>query len=295
LNYQASLKNLKPSHEFFIGIDSDGCVFDSMEVKQKEFFIPNALKIFDLLEISKILQETWEFVNLYSIYRGGNRFTSIIKVFELLKERKEIRDKDYNLPDMSSLKEWVKSETKLSNSNLRKFFESNYDPDLERVVTWSEAVNRDISKLLRNIPPFPHAKQAIGNMSAFSDLIIVSQTPLEALEREWKENDMNKYVKLIAGQEHGTKTEHISLAAKGKYSDNNILMIGDARGDLDAAYNNGILFYPIIPGKEDESWERYLNEGLEKFRKGRFAGKYEKSLLREFRKSLPDTPPWETE
>jgi len=74
VDYQSSLENMKPSHEFFIGIDSDGCVFDSMEVKQKKFFIPNALKYFDLFEISKILQETWEFVNLYSIYRGGNRF-----------------------------------------------------------------------------------------------------------------------------------------------------------------------------------------------------------------------------
>ena len=294
MDYQSSLENMKPSHEFFIGIDSDGCVFDSMEVKQKEFFIPNALKYFDLFEISKILQETWEFVNLYSIYRGGNRFTSIIKVFELLYERKEIRDKGFKLADLSSLKKWVKIETKLGNANLRKYFESNYDPDLERVVSWTEAVNKDISEMLRNIPPFPHAIQAIKKMSAFADLIIVSQTPLEALEREWEEHDMKKYVKVIAGQEHGTKREHLALAGKGKYTENNILMIGDAIGDMDAAKNNGILFNPIIPGKEDESWERYLTEGLEKFRKGRFAGAYEKSLLREFRKSLPDTPPWET-
>ena len=80
MDYQTILRNIKPSHEFFIGIDSDGCVFDSMEVKQKEFFIPNALKYFDLYPISKVLRETWEFVNLYSIYRGGNRFSSIIKV-----------------------------------------------------------------------------------------------------------------------------------------------------------------------------------------------------------------------
>ena len=82
MDYQAILDKLKPDHDFFIGIDSDGCVFDSMEVKQKEFFIPNALKYFDLFAISKILRETWEFVNLYSIYRGGNRFTSLIKVNE---------------------------------------------------------------------------------------------------------------------------------------------------------------------------------------------------------------------
>ena len=292
MDYQANLKNLKPGHEFFIGIDSDGCVFDSMEVKQKDFFIPNALKYFDLYPISKILRETWEFVNLYSIHRGGNRFTSIIQVFELLNERKEIRDKNIKLPDLSSLKEWVKIETKLSNSNLHKYFESHYNPDLEKVVRWTEAINKDISGLLRNIPPFPHAKSAIIEMSSLADLIIVSQTPLEALEREWEVHDLKKYVNAIAGQEHGTKTEHISLAAKGKYPDNRILMIGDAKGDLDAAKNNGILFYPVVPGKEDYSWERFINEGLKKFLNGEFEGTYQESLLREFRKSLPDTPLW---
>jgi hypothetical protein len=32
------LQQFVPQHPFFIGIDSDGCVFDSMELKQKECF-----------------------------------------------------------------------------------------------------------------------------------------------------------------------------------------------------------------------------------------------------------------
>jgi phosphoglycolate phosphatase-like HAD superfamily hydrolase len=292
MDYQENLRNLRPKKEFFIGIDSDGCIFDSMEVKQKEFFIPNALKYFDLYAVSKVLRETWEFVNLYSIYRGGNRFTSIIKVFELLSERKEIREYGYRLPDLSSLKRWVKIETKLGNENLRKYFESNYNPDLEKVIRWTEAVNKDITDWLRNIPPFSYARASLEKISSIADVVIVSQTPLEALDREWIEHDLKKYVRAIAGQEHGTKTEHISLAAKGKYPDNKILMIGDAKGDLDAAKNNGILFYPIIPGKEDVSWEHFLYEGLGNFTRGVFAGSYENTLLSEFGKSLPEKPPW---
>lgn len=293
MDYQTNLRNLKPVREFFIGIDSDGCVFDSMEVKQKEFFIPTALKYFDLYGISKLLRETWEFVNLYSIYRGGNRFTSIIKVFELLSERKEIKDTGYKLPDLTSLKEWVNTETKLGNANLRIYFESNYNQDLEKVIRWTEAVNEDITHWLRNIPPFINAKQSINKISTFADVVVVSQTPLEALYREWTEHDLMRFVSAIAGQEHGTKSDHIALAAKNKYPDNKILMIGDAKGDLDAARNNGILFYPIIPGNENDSWERFLNEGLEKFRKGIFAGSYEKELLSEFVNSLPFKPPWQ--
>ncbi len=292
MDYQSILKKLQPDHDFFIGIDSDGCVFDSMAVKQKEFFIPNALKIFNLFAISRILRETWEFVNLYSIYRGGNRFTSLIKVFELLGERQEIKDSGYILPDMTSLKEWVNIENKLGNASLCKYFESHYNPDLEKVVRWTEALNKDITEWLRDIPPFTHAVTAIKEMSVFADLIIVSQTPLEALDREWEEHNLKKYLKFIAGQEHGTKTEHIALAAKGKYPGNKILMIGDAKGDLDAAKSNGVLFYPVIPGKEDKSWERFLNEGIEKIVIGTYTGTYEESLIKEFRKSLPETPPW---
>ncbi len=292
MDYQAILKNLRPEHDFFIGIDSDGCVFDSMEVKQKEFFIPNALKYFDLFAISKILRETWEFVNLYSIHRGGNRFNSLIKVFELIGERKEIKDSGYDLPDMTSLKEWVKNETKLGNDSLRKYFESNYNPDLEKVVRWTEAVNKDINDWLRNIPPFPHAVRAIKEISTFADSIIVSQTPLEALNREWEEHKLKEYIKAFAGQEHGTKSEHLALATKGKYAENKILMIGDASGDLEAAINNSVLFYPIIPGEEAKSWEQLLNEGLEKFISGSYAGVYHKRLLSKFNNSLPEKPRW---
>lgn len=292
MDYQSILKDLQTGHQFFIGIDSDGCVFDSMEVKQKEFFIPNALKYFNLSSITDILRETWEFVNLYSVYRGGNRFNSLIKVFEFLNERQVIKNSGCQLPDLTSLKEWSGVETKMGNASLRKYFESHYDPDLENVVRWTEAVNEDISKQLHDIPPFPHAITAIKKISSLADIIIISQTPLEALDREWEEHDLKKYIKTIAGQEYGTKTEHIGLAAKGKYPDSNILMIGDARGDLDAARNNGVLFYPIMPGKEDEAWESFLNEGLEKFLNGTFTGTYEDSLIKEFIKSLPDTPPW---
>lgn len=288
LDFQKDLRDFIPSHGYFIGIDSDGCVFDSMEVKQKQFFIPNALKYFDLHSIEKALSETWEFVNLYSINRGGNRFISIIKVFELLNENPFVKKSGCHLPDMTPLKKWIKAENRLGNSTLRKYFESNYDPDLEKIVRWTEAVNEDITLNLKNIPPFPNAVEAIKKASSRADLVIISQTPLEALEREWEENKLRKYVSIVAAQEHGTKSEHLFLAAKGKYPDNSILMIGDAKGDLDAAINNCVHFYPIIPGKEDLSWKRFNNEGFDRFINSTYTRKYEEGLIKEFISSLPD-------
>lgn len=290
MDIQKPLRELHPEHDHFIGIDSDGCVFDTMEIKQKKFFIPNALRIFDLYQVSDKLRSTWEFVNLYSVYRGGNRFISLIKVFELLSNDHDVRKSGVQLPDIKALKLWATRENKLGNDNLRKFVETNHDAGLVKILLWSETVNKDIEENMGNVPPFPAAQEAFGLIYGKADIVIVSQTPLEAIEREWDENNLRKYVRLIAAQEHGTKTEHLSLAAKGKYDNDKILMIGDAKGDLDAARNNNILFYPIMPGYEDASWKRFISEGFSKFLNGYFKGDYENDLLREFMNLLPERP-----
>jgi len=38
------LLELEPRYDFFVGIDSDGCAFDTMEIKHKECFTPNTIK-----------------------------------------------------------------------------------------------------------------------------------------------------------------------------------------------------------------------------------------------------------
>jgi len=69
-------------------------------------------------------------------------------------------------------------------------------------------------------------------------------------------------------------------------------MIGDALGDLEAARGNNALFFPINPGHEEESWERFYKEGFRRFLAGEFAGAYETALIDEFDKLLPSIPPW---
>jgi len=97
---------------------------------------------------------------------------------------------------------------------------------------------------------------------------------------------------MIAGQEMGTKTEHLKFAAVGKYAPEKILMIGDAPGDFKAAKSNGALFFPINPGNEEASWERLDKEGLDRFFAGTYAGDYETTLVKEFDACLPDKPNW---
>ena len=292
VNLQDDLRNLKLEKEFFIGIDSDGCVFDTMEIKQKECFCPNFIKFYNLQRVSKYARETWEFVNLYSKNRGSNRFKALLIAVELLRDRQEVKKRNAAMPDMSALERWVSIETKLGNPALEKYASEVNDPDIDLVLEWSKKVNLDIAELVFGINPFPLVEESLEKLTRKADAIVVSQTPVEALKREWEENKIDHYVHIIAGQEYGTKTEHLALAAKGKYPDNKILMVGDAPGDYKAAVSNGVLFFPVNPGHEDESWSRFYNEALDRFFSGTYQGDYEKRLIEEFNTYLPEKPGW---
>jgi phosphoglycolate phosphatase-like HAD superfamily hydrolase len=286
------LDDLKPEKEFFIGIDSDGCAFDTMEIKQKECFCPNTVKFWKLQAVSKYACEAVEFVNLYSKSRGVNRFPALIEVMDLLRERKEVIAWNVKIPDMTPLIEWTRKETKLGNPALKKYMEQTNDPIITTAYNWSEAVNKTIKEVVYGIPPFPFVRESLIKLTEKADAIVVSQTPVEALVREWQEHDIDQYVRVICGQEYGTKAEHLKYAAKGKYPDDKILMVGDALGDFEAAKSNGVLFYPVNPGGEDASWERFYKEALDRFFNGTYAGAYEKALIEEFDSYLPSTPPW---
>ena len=65
---------------------------------------------------------------------------------------------------------------------------------------------------------------------------------------------------------------HLKLAAAGRYAPDHVLVIGDAPGDRKAAEANGVLFYPINPGEEERSWERFYQEAMGRFFAGSYAG-----------------------
>ncbi len=74
--------DLTPKNDFLVGIDSDGCAFDTMEVKHKECFIPAIVNHYNLAGVSKYAREAAEFVNLYSNSRGINRFPALIEALK---------------------------------------------------------------------------------------------------------------------------------------------------------------------------------------------------------------------
>ncbi len=285
--------DFQKKHDYLIGIDSDGCAFDTMELKHKECFIPNIINYWELQGVSKYAREAAEFVNLYSKSRGINRFPALVEALKWLQKRPEVKARKINVKIPQSLVAWMKKETKLGNPALQEAVSAGGDPDLRLALEWSLAVNADVAKIVRGVPPFPFVRESMEKLAGKADVLVVSATPQEALEREWEEHDLDKYVAAICGQEIGAKKE--SLAAAVQYPKNHTLMIGDAPGDYNAAVANRALFFPINPGAEEASWKRFHDEGIDRFFAGTFAGDYQKSLLEEFETYLPEKPPWPVE
>jgi phosphoglycolate phosphatase-like HAD superfamily hydrolase len=295
VNPAQALIDFRPTKRFFIGIDSDGCAFDTMEIKHKECFIPNIIKHFRLQPLSKYAREAAEFVNLYSRWRGINRFPALEMVLDLLEEREEVRARGASIPRLPAMRRWIEREPKPSNPALAAAIAASTGEEaaeLELVLTWSRAVNAAVAEIVAGIPPFPFVRESLEAAAEDADMIVVSATPGEALVREWNEHGVAGHMSVIAGQEMGRKADHLRLAADGKYPAGRILMIGDAPGDLHAARAIGALFYPINPGAETESWQRFVAEGLRRFLSQSYAGQYEQALIRDFEARLPATPPW---
>jgi len=289
---KADLIKLPARHDALVGLDSDGCVFPTMELKQKQCFHAEIIRHWQLETIERPLRDCAEFVNLYSRWRGQNRFLALLMTFELLAARPDARVGGVRLPQTAALKAYCASGLPLSNATLEREAMRTADPELARLLAWSLAVNANVERLVKNLAPFRGVRESLRKICPGADLIVVSQTPEEALVREWQASGLEHFPALIAGQELGTKTEHLQLAAGKKYAADRVLMIGDAFGDLHAARDAGALFFPINPGHEEASWQRLHDEAFDKFLSGAYAGNYEAALIAKFEALLPEFPPW---
>jgi phosphoglycolate phosphatase-like HAD superfamily hydrolase len=292
-----ALKELQPQHEFFVGIDSDGCAFNTMGIKQRECFCPWMIGGFGLQPVAEAARECKVFADLFSRTRGANRHKTLKRILvELLPSHPMVKARGFEVPQLPHYCAWVDDPAStLSDDGLRQAVAQADGPakkELELVLAWSERVNWAVEQIVRNVPPFPLVRESLRKLQGRADVVVVSATPGTALAQEWAEHDLAQYVAGIAGQEMGTKAQQLQAATQGRYQANHVLMVGDAPDDLKAARASNALFHPVNPGAEDDSWKRFHNEALDRFFRGQYAGPYEKKLIEEFERRLPDKPPW---
>lgn len=262
------------SKHFLLAIDSDGCVFNTMEIKHRACFLKEIIAIWELQAIEPQVKAQWLKINLYSKYRGINRFKGLAMLFQKI----GANSTQVNLKDMEVFLKWTITADTLSAEALEKEYEKNQDPFMAQVIRWSQAVNKTIKEEVKDIESFEVAKEAIKIAKQYADVVVVSSANAKALEKEWGYAGLLQDIALLAGQEMGTKSKCLNYL-KQFYKAGNIMMIGDALGDYEAAQENNIHFFPIVCGEEENSWGVFKQEIMAQFIEGRYSKETEKRYL----------------
>ena len=262
--------------KYFIGSDSDGTAFDSMTIKHRKAFIPEMLKVWHLEEYSEKVFEICEYINLYSPTRGIDRFSGLKVTFDSFKAA------GIPVPDYSALDGFLRDAGKLSNTTLTAYLEQHDDAFLQDVLVWSKNADVVFQQEVESLMPFKMVKTALEKAFPSADIAVISSASMQSLESDWKKDALLDCVSQVYGQEFGNKKAQLKAATDGKYQDGCKLMIGDAKGDHEAAESANAWFYPMIPGREEQSWQELYDKYLDIYLSGNFTTAVQDELLDKF-------------
>lgn len=242
---------------YLICVDSDGCAMDTMDIKHFNCFGPCMVDEWELSPWRDEILTRWNEINLYTITRGINRFKGLAMALN------EINERYKPIEGIGALVEWAESAPELSNGALERVIAAGGDKIFTKALSWSKAVNQSITALPEESKlPFPLVKEALEYAHRYADVAIVSSANLGAVLEEWQTHGLLDHVDVIMSQNDGSKAFCISELLKLGYDKKNALMCGDAPGDLSAAEKNGVYFYPILVGKEGDSWREFMDVAL---------------------------------
>ena len=279
--------------EFLICIDSDGCAMDTMDVKHRECFGPQYVHTYGLDAHYDEAMKVWLNDNLYTITRGINRFKGLAMSLKEMAKRGYIvtdggpvGEGQVALQGLDELVEWTETAKELSNPAVMALTQKSHSEAIEKALLWSVRTNRAIHSLPPEDKPFDGVKKAMDIMCGGADLVAVSSANGEAVQAEWSKHQLKDDCRVLLCQEAGSKAFCIAELKKKGYDPAKILMVGDAPGDRDAAFKNGVHYFPILVGHEAESWAQLLSEAYPKLLSGEFDQAYQDSLVAAFEKNL---------
>ena len=278
---EKDINNYKKNKDYVICIDSDGCALDTMDVKHMRCFGPCLVHEWGLGEYRDDIIRLWRKINLLSRTRGINRFKGLAKMLV------EINDNYTRVDGLDELIYWVQTTDELSDESLEEAYERTRCNCMKKALEWSRLSNDAINMVSDSRKaPFIGVEEALQLMKEHADIVIMTASNGETIEKEWKINKLDQYVELLMSQESGIKEECMKLIEKCGYEKEHILMIGDAPADKEAADCVQALFFPILAYHESESWDEFIEKGMKHFIDGTFSGEYEKEREEAFLKNL---------
>lgn len=261
------LDEFTKEHEYLICVDSDGCAMDTMNCKHLQCFGPCMVAEFGLDARRAEWLARWNEINLYSMTRGINRFKALALILE------EADAGGTKIDGVQELRSWTDTAPELSEKTAEAMYAKTGQPIFAKALAWSRAVNKAIAALPKTqVAAFPGAAQALAAAHGGADVAVVSSANREAVAEEWIRCGLADSVDVILCQDVGSKKACIEALMRKGFAEDRILMVGDAPGDLKAAFDNGVYFYPILVNHEKESWQTFVDTACPAFLSGCYGG-----------------------
>ncbi|TWS95369.1 HAD family hydrolase [Streptococcus sp. sy018] len=260
--------------DYIFCVDSDGCVMDTMTYKHQLFFGPVAADIFEIADRESFLAE-WNKVNLYSKTRGINRFVGLLTCLKIA-----------GVADIDRLEDWVRTTKSLSNESLEDTLKVNPSDDLRKTLDWSVQVNKLIKTYEGPVLSFEGAKETLEFLKSKGKVFVVSSANKGAVQEEWENQGLLEFVDDLYCQDRGKKEDVLAQLVQNSSEATSILMIGDSPGDLQAAKQNRVCFYPILVGQETLSWENLNKTYIQYFLNNQWNQDVETDLSNQFWNNL---------
>lgn len=267
--------------DYLICIDSDGCAIDTMDIKHIHCFGPCIIREWGLEPWRDKVQKHWNEINLYTMTRGINRFKGLgMALLEVNRQYKPIEG-------ISQLLQWIDTANELSNENLEQAVKETGSSVLNKVLNWSIQVNQSIAALPQEEKrPFDGVAAGLRKAHECADVAVVSSANQQAIIEEWTRYKLLQHTDIILSQDAGSKSYCIKRLLEKGYERGRVLMVGDAPGDQEAAEENKVLYFPVLVGREQESWKRLTEEGVVRLQNHAFDEAYKEQLIRDFRENL---------
>ena len=277
----STIQEFKRKKDYLVCVDSDGCAMDTMDCKHIRCFGPCLVEEWALDKWKDAILARWNDINLYTMTRGINRFKGLNMMLTEV-------DKQYTPIDhLADLTAWVNSGAAPSNDALQKAIDETDSPILKKALSWSKAVNKAITALPDSVKlPYPGVKEALAFAHEKADIAIVSSANPDAVLEEWDKYGLLPHTDVVCAQDVGSKAYCIAELLKQGYASDHVLMCGDAPGDMDAATQNGVFYYPIRVRHEKACWEEFVAEGFGHLLDGTYGGEYQQGQIDAFLKNL---------
>ncbi|MFZ2635980.1 MAG: hypothetical protein WAZ99_06380 [Rectinemataceae bacterium] len=234
-----------------IVVESEGAVFDGLRHRHEQGYLPAFIGRFAWGADPSLCARIWRSVALESRFRGEAPQVCLAAALRLLNTR---------YPSVRRVAVAKALETHLAAR-------APGTPGLDRAVSGAAAdLVADWQSMAEGLlreagppPVFEEASRFLARTAAEcpdTDVLVLSRYPEATALNLWEMAGLGDRFLRIAGCERGDMAEYLRSALEAGYDTVPLLVIGSCRSTWIASQSASARFYPIVPGKEAESWLR---------------------------------------